>query len=202
MDRMLVIMLLATVVPGSALAQAVNRPAAKPPAAITPQAPAPTSVPGPEHKKLQMWVGDWTYEGEDKATSFQPARTYTGKATARPMLGGAFVEWVGEDGDGGSWREIDGYDAVNKRYFWHAYYDDGSVEVMTYRIEGNTVTLSGTTDVDGKPARLRGTFVFALDGRSFVEKLQVSLDGGKSWIQAWEIRFKKAPLTTTGERPS
>ncbi|MGE5361188.1 MAG: hypothetical protein ACM3NQ_19395, partial [Bacteroidales bacterium] len=61
---------------------------------------------------------------------------------------------------------------------------------MSYRIEGNTVSLLGTTDVEWKQRRLRGTFVFAPDGKSFVEKLQVSVDG-KTWIPAWEIRFTK-----------
>jgi hypothetical protein len=151
----------------------------------------PPAKPGPEHKKLEIWVGDWTYEGEDKATSFQPARAYTGKARVRLILGGFFVEWHAEESNGkGAWREIDGYDPATKRFFWHAFYANGGVEIVTYAIEGNTVSLSGSTVIGGKQAELRGTCVFASDGRSFVEKLGVSVEG-KTWIPAWEIRFAK-----------
>ena len=50
------------------------------------QQPNPSPTPGPEHKKLEIWVGDWTYEIVAQASPLGPASTFTGKNTARPIL--------------------------------------------------------------------------------------------------------------------
>ena len=49
------------------------------------QQPNPSPTPGPEHKKLEIWVGDWTYEIVAQASPLGPASTFTGKNTARPI---------------------------------------------------------------------------------------------------------------------
>ena len=41
--------------------------------AVVAQAQTPAPKPGPEHKKMEIWVGDWTFEEEDFATPFAPA---------------------------------------------------------------------------------------------------------------------------------
>jgi hypothetical protein len=53
--------------------------------------------PGPEQKKLEIWLGRWTYETEFKSTPLGPAGKVSGMATVRPILGGFFVEWRGEE---------------------------------------------------------------------------------------------------------
>ncbi len=155
-----------------------------------PEAQAQDVKPGPEHKILEKWVGDWTYEGQDNPQFFPPGGASAGTVRARPILGGFFVEWQAEERGRPSWREVDGYDPTTKRFFWHAYYADGSTETMTYTMEGDTASLSGTTVVGGKEAHLKGVCVFAPDGQSFVYRLQISLDG-RTWEQASEMRFAK-----------
>ncbi len=190
-DSAILFLLLMLAGPLQAYGQVAARPTTPSQPAVAEQALQMVSNLGPEYRKLQIWVGDWTYQGEDKETAFQSQRRYAGRATVRPVFGGAFVEWQAEEANGGSpAREIDGYDPTTKRFFFHAYYPNGSVEMMTYTIEGNMVTLSGTTDIDGKRARLKGTCVFAPDSSSFVEKLQVCLDG-KTWIPMSEVKFAK-----------
>jgi hypothetical protein len=62
---------------------------------------------------------------------------------------------------------------------------------MTCTMEGNIVSMSGTTGIGRKQAKMRGSCVFAPGGRSFAEKLAVSVDG-TTWIPTREIRLAKA----------
>ena len=156
------------------------------------QAPAPKA--GPEQKKLGIWVGDWTYEGESKATPLGPAGKFSGKFTVRPILGGFFVEFRGEEkGPSGpsQWVEIDGYDPVNKKFTWNGFDSDGGVETVNYTIDSNTVTYSGTMALGDKQYKMKGTVVFTPDFMSDVEKREISLDG-KTWTPIFETKFTKA----------
>jgi hypothetical protein len=160
-------------------------------AAVRAQSPAPK--PGPEQKKLEIWVGDWTYEGENMATPFRPASKHAGKASVRPILGGFFVEWHGEEtGPAGTtlWLEIDGYDPLNKKFMWNNFSDDGSFNTVTYTIETNTVKCSGTSLQGEKQYKFRASVVFAPDLMSSVEKGEISVDG-KTWMPSYENRWTK-----------
>jgi hypothetical protein len=160
---------------------------------IAAQAQAPVPKPGPEHKKLEIWVGDWTYEGENKATPLGPAGKYSGKNSTKPILGSFFIEFRGEDkGPAGTlqWVEIDGYDPLIKKYTWNNFSSDGGVQTVTYTIEGQTVSYSGTQILGGKQAKIRGTCVFTPDFVSNVDKREVSFDG-KTWMPLWELKAIK-----------
>ncbi len=146
--------------------------------------------PGPEQKKLNIWVGDWTYEGENQATPLGPAGKYVGKMTVRPILGGFFVEFQGKEGSL-SWQEVDGYDALNKTFFWTGFGSDGNVNAVTYTINGTTVEYSGTVRLGEKQYRIRGTCVFAADFMSFVDKRELSVDG-----QTWMPNFQSKDVKT------
>ncbi len=84
---------------------------------------------------------------------------------------------------------------MNKKYVWNAFGSDGSNSVVTYTIEGNTVTYSGTITMGDKPYKMKGTAVFATDFMSFVEKREISIDG-RTWMPTFEsksIKSKSAP---------
>jgi len=160
-------------------------------AALQAQSPAPK--PGPEHKKLEIWVGNWTYESENKATPYQPAGKFSGTAKVRPVLGGFFVEWRGEEkGPSGThrWLEIDGYDALNKKFMWNCFFSDGSFNTVTYTIEANTAKCSGSSLQGEKQYKFRASVVFAPDLMSSVEKGEISVDG-KTWMPSYENRWAK-----------
>src|SRR5688572_25870535 len=54
--------------------------------------------PGSEHKKLEMLLGEWTYEGTGEETPFMAAAgKFKGKYTVKKVLGGFFVQNQGED---------------------------------------------------------------------------------------------------------
>ena len=161
--------------------------------AVVLQAQAPAPKPGPEHKKLEIWVGDWTYDGEANATPFGPAGKVSGKNSTKPILGGFFVEFRGEDkGTAGTthWVEIDGYDPVTKKFTWNNFASDGSVQSVTYTMEGKTMSYSGTQVTGGKQAKIRGTCVFTPDFMSNVDKREITFDG-KAWMPLWEGKATK-----------
>ena len=150
--------------------------------------------PGPEYQKLGIWVGNWTYEGETKTTPLGPAGKVTGKHSVRPILGGFFVEFRGEEkalAGLTEWVEIDGYDPVTKLFTWNSFDSGGGFQTVTYTIEGTTVSYSGTQVVGGKHAKMRGTAVFAPDFNSNVQKTEVSVDG-KTWLPSFEGKATKA----------
>jgi hypothetical protein len=162
--------------------------------ALPAQAQTPAPKPGPEHKKLEIWVGDWTYEGEAKATPFGPAGKFSGKNSTKSILGGFFVEFRGEENGVAAtthWAETDGYDSVIKKYTWNSFASDGSVQTVTYTIEGNKVPYSGTQITGGRQANIRGTCVFTPDFMSNVDKREISFDG-KEWMPLWEVKATKA----------
>ena len=160
------------------------------PVALRAQSP-PT--PGPEHKKLEIWVGDWTSEGRDYATPLGPAGSSSGKVAVRSILGGFSVQFDGEWKSAagvGRWHEFDGYDPATKKYMWFASDSFGGLQMVTYTIDGTNVVYDGTTVAGGKRYPIKGTVVFAPDFKSYVEKREVSLDG-RTWMPLWESKATK-----------
>ncbi len=155
------------------------------------QAQAPK--PGSEQAKLKIWVGDWTYESESQATPLGPAGKAVGKNTTRLILGGFFVEFRGQEkGPAGTldWMEIDGYDAVNKCFFWNGFGSDGNAQLVTYTIDGTVVRYSGTVHLGEKQVQIRGTVIFSADFASLTEKRELSVDG-KNWMPWFTTKATK-----------
>ena len=159
--------------------------------AVAAQAQAPVPKPGPEHKKLEIWVGDWTSEGESKATPLGPAVKHSDKVSVRKILGGFFLESRAESNGVPQYFDIDGYDPVNKKYTWNFFISDGSFIVGTYTLEGKTEAYSGTVTSGDKQYKIRGTIVFAADLNSAIEKAELSFDG-KTWMPVYEGKYIKA----------
>jgi hypothetical protein len=167
--------------------------------AVASQAQGPAPKPGPEQKKLQeIYVGNWTYEGVEKATPLGPAGKISGKFSAHPILGGFFVECHGEEnGPSGSsqWQEIDGYDPISKLFTWKDFASDGGFSVVTYTFDKKTQSYSGITTSGDKQYKMRGTAVFNPDFTSYVEKREISEDGKTwmPWFEAKGVKAKSAP---------
>jgi hypothetical protein len=161
--------------------------------AVSAVAQTPAPKPGPEHKKLDIWVGEWTCESEDQATPFNSAGKSTAKGSVKSILGGFFVEWRMEvSGPGGTMQnvEIDGYDPTTKKFTWHFFASDGSIQTVAYTIEGNKTAYTGTQALGAKEAKMRGTVVFAPDLMSFVEKREMSFDS-KTWMPVFDSKCTK-----------
>lgn len=157
------------------------------------QAQAPAPKPDPEVKKLRVFVGHWTYEGESKSGPLGPGGKFTGEMTCQMILGGFFRQcWFTEREPDGEFRflEIDGYDPVNKNFTHDGYTEDGSRGSSVLTITGNTWTRAGKWVSEGKQYAYKGTFTFALDLASGTFKDELSLDG-KTWTTCEESRYTK-----------
>lgn len=150
--------------------------------------------PGPEHKKLNVWVGDWTYQTQIQATPLGPAGKYLGEMTAQPILGGFFMEFRGRRKDtAGSyknWFEVQSYDPLQKMFTWAGFASDGSTNSGTYTFDGITMYYAGTVLLGEKQYKIRGSIVFSADFMSCVEKRELSVDG-RNWMPNFPIRFIK-----------
>ena len=149
--------------------------------------------PSPEHQKLALWFGEWTYEGENQTTFLGPGGKFTGRMTGRPILDGFGAEYVFvENGPSGETRtvEIDGYDSVAKNYPGIWLCSDGSLGLSSFTMNGNVATWEGTSMANGRRFKDRGTDAVAADGMSIVKQGEISEDG-KTWVQVSTMKATK-----------
>lgn len=153
-------------------------------------------TPGPEHKKMAVWVGDWTYEGESKNSPFGPGGKMKGKESSKMVLDGFVWEdrWQDEPvaGTGGRGIIYLRYDPETKTYIDYSFANDGTFGSTTNTISGNVWTGVGTqTDPSGKIYKTRFVRTLSADGRTGSIKAEYSADGGKSWMTWWEQTSRK-----------
>lgn len=152
--------------------------------------------PGPEHRKMEVAVGDWTYEGSGGASPFAPAGSFKGRTTARMVLGGFFLESRSEDtGDTGyvfQGVSLRGFNPVTKTYFEHGFENDGRATTASITVNGGTWTSTGVrTDSQGKTYKTRGVDTYSADGRTGTFAVEYSADDGKTWLPLWKGTMKR-----------
>jgi len=103
------------------------------------QAPPAPPKPGPEHKKLEYFVGNWTVESEIKANEFVPAGKTVGTEIGTLGPGGFYVESRAE-GQFGTRLAIIAYDSHAKVYTSYYASSLGLVGTATGTVNGNTWT--------------------------------------------------------------
>ena len=104
------------------------------------QAPPAPPKPGPEHKKLEYFVGKWTVESEIKANDFVPAGKTVGTETCTLGPGGFYVESRAEGGQLPTRLAIVAYDSHAKVYTSYYANSVGLVGTATGSVNGNTWT--------------------------------------------------------------
>jgi len=145
------------------------------------QQPNQPPKPGPELQKLQLWVGEWTYEGESPTTFLGPGEKFTGRMTGRFILNGFGLETVDdEQSPSGEIQtvEVDTYDPVTQNYTYISVSSDGSFSQGSVTMSG---TWEGSSMANGKRYKERGTNAVAPDGMGFTRSGEVSEDG-KTWV--------------------
>jgi hypothetical protein len=135
---------------------------------------------GPEHKKMEAFVGTWTYVGEAKASPYGPAGKITGTDVYEMLYGGLFLQhrWDEKNPLGDlKGTEIWGYDPSKKGYTYTYITTLGEMGAGILNISGNTWNFasSGTT-FEGKTAHARGSVTWA-GTTSFTIKVDASADG-------------------------
>ena len=140
------------------------------------QAPPAPPKPGPEHKKLEYFVGKWTVESEFKANEFGLAGKIVGTETDTLGPGGFYVERRSE-GQLGTTLEIITYDSHAKVYT--AYYANsaGLVGAATGTVNGNTWTWMVEDKFAGEAVKGRTT-VTTLSPTQYTFKYEMADEKG------------------------
>jgi len=161
-------------------------------AAVAAAAQAPMPKPGPPQKRLEVFVGNWTFEGEFKTGTIGQGGKVKGTETGQ-MLGGFFVErHYKERGPSGERRGVHvfGFDPVKKTYITSDFDSMGGFGSGTASTSGTTWTFSERRVGGGKPLQNRCELSFAPGNLSFTVKCKVSTDG-QTWTPGFEGRWIK-----------
>jgi hypothetical protein len=147
------------------------------------------ATPGPAHKALEMFVGEWAFEGDSRAI---PAlgMTDAGKVSYRhvsQMANGGFFLETRRTGVGprGAVTElfVYSYNVVSKVYRQDGYNNRGQVRTFTGTLDGLTWSFIGTnTNADGSVTKERFTLTYSRDLASATVRSEHSKDG-ISWYE-------------------
>jgi len=163
-------------------------------AAATAQAPAGPPKPGPEHKKLDYFVGKWTMEGDAKTSPFGPAGKITGTDNCEWFAGGFHVV-CRTDGKGpaGDMKAIGllGYNGEDKAYTYYGIDNMGMGSGSKGTLAGDTWNWSGEEKMGGKVVKSKYT-IKQLSPSSYTLKFEMSMDGGKTWTAPMEGKQTRA----------
>lgn len=161
--------------------------------------------PGPEHEKLGILVGDWSYTGQVpsqwEGTEFGPAGKFEGKTSLRLSLNGFFVEehWQESFADGSrpGGTVLHGYDPVKDHYVTSSFDNKGGRMEGVVSINGSTMRSNSTfATKDGKTVLVKAVWHYTQDGNAFDANWKLSLDKGHSW-QPW-LKYKGKKISTAG----
>jgi hypothetical protein len=139
------------------------------------QAPRERPKPGPEHKKLEYFVGTWKTEGEIKANKYVPAGKTVSTETCTLGPGGFYTESLAE-GQVPTRLAIIAYDSHAKSYTSYYASSVGLVGVGTGTVEGNTWTWMVEDKYAGKAVKGRTTITM-LSPTEYTSKYE--MDDGK-----------------------
>ena len=166
--------------------------------AVAAQAQTETPKPGSELKKLEMMIGNWSYEGVTTDARQGTKEKFAGRTVTHFVLGGVFVEdkWEEKSPAGfTSGIQIYGYDAQAKSYFVNGYSCDGGSYTGSVTIEGDILTNSWTqTSGKGEKSLVKGVWKYSPDRNSFTSSWQLSRDEGKTWtpwVEYKAVKLKK-----------
>jgi hypothetical protein len=152
------------------------------------QAPPAPPKPGPEHKKLEYFVGKWTVESEIKANEYVPAGKGVSTETYTLEPGGFYIEHLAE-GQIPRTLGIIAYDSHAKVYTSYYASSVGLVGVGTGTVEGNTWTWMVEDKYAGKASKGRTT-VTMLSPTEYTMKYEMA-DGKGGYITFVEGKATK-----------
>jgi hypothetical protein len=156
------------------------------------QAPAPPK-PGPEHKALAYFVGNWTGEGEMKPGPLGPGGKITSTDSCQSFEGGFQVVCRGKGtGPMGPMTSLGvmAYSAADKGYTYYGIDNMGTSELSTGQKSGSSWTFGATTNFGGQTFKSRYTVV-EVSPTSYTFKWETSADGTK-WATLMEGKSTKA----------
>jgi uncharacterized protein DUF1579 len=121
------------------------------------QAPPERPKPGPEHKKLEYFLGTWKTEGEIKANEFVPAGKSVTTETYTLGPGGFYLLIDRPEGQIPRTQGIMAYDSYAKLYTEFYVNSAGMMGTATGTVSGNTWTFMTEDKVFGRVVKGRTT---------------------------------------------
>jgi hypothetical protein len=148
--------------------------------------------PGPEVKKLDMFAGSWTLDGDMKATSMGPAGKMTETEKCEWMDGGFFVvchaDFKGSMG-GGSGITVMGYSTEDKIYTYREFNSWGEFTDSKGSVDGDTWTWTNEEKMGAMT--MKGRFTMKITSpTSYNFSYEMSEDGAK-WTNVLEGKATK-----------
>ncbi len=150
--------------------------------------------PGPEHQKLDYFVGTWTSEGDLKANPAMPAGKYTSKDECQWFKGG-FALKCDSKGSGPmgpvEGASLVGYSGEEKVYTVYGIDSTGMVPTTVSKgsVQGDTWVFTDESKMGGKMVKTRYTMK-QLTPASYTFKWEMQGEGG-AWSTVMEGKSTK-----------
>jgi hypothetical protein len=157
------------------------------------QAQTAPPVPGPEHKRLSVFVGTWTGTGKAETTPFGKGGPVWGTMTCAWFEGGFHLICDSDDTTpGGKMKShsVYGYDVEKKQYVSFGVDSTGFGGPGTARVEGSTWTFEASAPMGGKTFWFRSV-VRLLTSTELTYRSLYSEDG-KTWTLMVDGKMVKA----------
>ena len=150
--------------------------------------------PGPEHKKLDMFAGTWTLEGDLKPGPTGQGGKMTEHEKCEWMEGGFFMvchaDFKSETMGSGSGISMMGYSTDDKIYTYREFNSYGEFEDSKGALDGDTWTWTGDEKMGGMI--MKGRFTMKItSSTSYAFSYEMSQDGAK-WNTVMDGKATKA----------
>jgi hypothetical protein len=143
-------------------------------------------IPGPEHRRLEVFVGNWDTEGTITKSPFGPRVRFRALDSYQWVPGGFFLlhRWDAHMPDGRTQGiEVIGYDAAKGTYTLRSFDSAGNTEIMTGTVTGDTWTF------EGKTLRFRGGFRDG--GNTLAGMWEQRSDDAAPWVYLMDVKLSK-----------
>jgi uncharacterized protein DUF1579 len=148
--------------------------------------------PGPEHKKLDIFVGSWTLDGDMKPGPMGPGGKVEEKEKCEWMEGGSYLichfDYKSPMGNGVG-LSVMGYSNDDKAYTYREFTSDGEFTDSRGQIDGDTWTWTSDEKMGTMTMKGRFTIKFT-SATSYNFGFEMSQDGTK-WMNMMDGKATK-----------
>jgi hypothetical protein len=153
--------------------------------AIAAQATKPAkATPGPEHKRIAYFAGQWNFQGEAKESPLGPGGKISATETCEWFAGGfqlvCRTKGTGPKGPG-TGMGIMSYDPSRKAYTYYALSSTGDNIFVRGQVQDKVWTWTDEAVIEGKKMKIVAT-VTEETATSYSFKLEASVDGGPPMV--------------------